>query len=94
MACCPVCERFLRLNLKPCKTGEAYEISVKNALIVVSRMVLTYGDTLGYGSRKPAIANLWLGNGFGRTLAIFEGETQNDQLPYGAVEFGGKQQPS
>ncbi len=57
-------------------------------------MVLTCGDALGYGPRKPAVANLWLGNGFGRTLAIFEGETPNGPLPYGAVKYGGKQQPA
>ena len=90
----PVRRTSRLLNLKPYKTGETFEISVENALIVVSRVVLTYGDALGYGSRKPAIVKLWLGNRFGRTLAIFEGEPPNGPLPYGAVEYGGKQQPA
>ena len=82
------------LNIKPYKTNETLEISVENALIVVCRMVLNYGDALGFCPRKLAIANLWLCNGFGRNLAIFEGESPNGPLPYGAVEYSGKQQPT
>ena len=86
----PVRQNSRLLILKPHQTGETFEVSVENALIVVSRMVLTYGDALGYGPRKPAIVNLWLSNGFVRTLAIFEGETPIGSLPFGAVEYGGK----
>ena len=78
------------INLKPYKTSETIEIGVDNALIVVSRVALTYGDSMGYGPRKPVVVNLWLGNGYGRTLVIAEGELPNVPLPFGAVEYGGK----
>ena len=78
------------INLKPYKTSETIEIGVDNALIVVSRVALTYGDAMGYGPRKPVVVNLWLGNGYGRTLVIAEGELPNVPLPFGAVEYGGK----
>ncbi len=45
---------------------------------------------MGYGPRKPVVVNLWLGNGYGRTLVIAEGEIPNVPLPFGAVEYGGK----
>ena len=57
---------------------------------MVSRVVLTYGNAMGYGPRKPVVVNLWLGNGYGRTLVIAEGELPNVPLPFGAVEYGGK----
>ncbi len=88
----PVRRNSRLTNLKPYKTSIEY--SVENALIVVSRVAITYGNAIGYGPRKPAVANLWLGNGFGRTLAIFEGETPNGPLKYGTVEYGGKRQPA
>ena len=45
---------------------------------------------MGYGPRKPVVVNLWLGNGYGRTLVIAEGELQNVPLPFGVVKYGGK----
>ena len=49
-------------NLKPYKQSDTIEYSVENALIVVSRVVLTYGDAMGYGFCKQMVVNLWLGN--------------------------------
>ena len=86
----PVLRNSRLINLKPYKASETIEFSVENALIVVSRVVLTYGDAMGYGFRKPVLVNLWLGNGYGRILMIAEGESPNVQLPFGAVEYGGK----
>ena len=86
----PVRRNSRLINLKPYKKSETIEISIENALIVVSRIVLTYGDALGYGPHKPVFVNLWLGNGYGRTLMIDEGEPPNVPLPFGAVKYGGK----
>ena len=86
----PVRRNSRLLNLKPYKASELIEISVENALIVVSRVALTYGDALGYGPRKPVVVNLWLGNGYGPTFVIAEVEPPNVSLPFGAVEYGGK----
>ena len=74
----------------PYKTSETIEINVEIALIVVSRVALTYKDAMGYGPRKRVVINLWLGNGYGRILVIVEGEIPNVPLPFGAVEYGGK----
>ena len=46
------------LKLKLYKTSEKFEFSVEYALIVVSRIALTYGDAMGYGPRKPMVVNL------------------------------------
>ena len=42
------------------------------------------------GPRKPVVVNLWLGNGYERTLVIAEGKPSNVPLPFGAVKYGGK----
>ena len=36
------------------------------------------------------VVNLWLGNGYGRTLVIAKGELPNVLFPFGPVEYGGK----
>ena len=61
------------INLNPYKTSATIEFGVENALIVVNRVALTYGDAMGYGLRKPVVVNLYLGNVCGRTLVIAEG---------------------
>ena len=86
----PVRRNSRLINLMPYKTSETIEYSVENALIVVSRVALTYGDAMVYGFRKPVVFNLWLGNGYGLTLVIAEGEPPNVPLPFEAVEYGGK----
>ena len=86
----PVHQNGRLINLKLYKTSGTIEIGVENALIVVSRVALTYGDAMGYGPLKPVVANLWLRNGYGRTLVIAEGELPNVPLPFAAVEYGGK----
>ena len=57
----PVRRNGRLINLKPYKTSETIEIGADYALIVVSRVALTYGDAMGYGPRKPVVVNLWLG---------------------------------
>ena len=54
----PVRRKGRLINLKAYKTSETIEIGVDNALIVVSRVALTYGDAMGYGPRKPVVVNL------------------------------------
>ena len=81
----PVSRNPRLINLKPYKTHETIEIGVENALIVVSRVVLTSGDAMGYFPRKPVVVNLCLGNGYGRTFVIAEGEIPNVPLFVGAV---------
>ena len=45
----PVRRNSQLLNRKPYQTSETIDINIESALIVVSRVVLTYGDALGYG---------------------------------------------
>ena len=78
----PVRRNGRLINLKLYKTSGTIEIGVANAIIVVSRVALTYGDAMGYGPSKPVVVNLWLGTGYGRTLVIAEGELPNVPLPF------------
>ena len=89
----PVRQRGRLLNLRPYKTGDEVVVGIENALIVVSRVALAPGDAIAFGPRKPLLVNLWIGNGFGRTLAIFEGDYTPRPLPYGAVEYNGNRVP-
>ena len=86
----PLRQRDRLLNLRPYKTSVEIEIGIENTLIVLSRVALAHGDALAFGPRKPVLVNLWLGNGFGRTLAILASNYGNRPLLYGAVEYNGK----
>ena len=74
------------LNLRPYKTSDEFEVGIENALIVVSRVALAPGNAIAFGPRRPLLVNLWIGNGYGRTLTIFEGDYTPNSMPYGYVE--------
>ena len=77
----PVRQRGRLLNLRPYKTSDEFVVGIENALIVVSRVALATGDAIAFGPRRPLLVNLWIGNGYGRTLTIFEGEYTPHSLP-------------
>ena len=58
--------------MRPYKTGDEFVVGIENALIVMSRVALAPGDAITFGPRRPLLVNLWIGNGYGRTLTIFE----------------------
>ena len=86
----PVRQHGRLINLRPYRTGDEFVVGIENALIVVSRVALAPGDAIAFGPRRPLLVNLWIGNGLGRTLAIFEGDYTPHPLPYGHVEYNGK----
>ena len=57
---------------------------------MVSRVALAPGYAIDFGPRRPLLVNLWIGNGYGRTLTIFEGDHTPYSMPYGYVEYNGK----
>ena len=86
----PVRQRGRLLKLRLYKTGDEFVVGIENALIVASRVALAPGDAIAFGPRRPLLVNLWIGNGYSRTLTIFEQDYTPHPLPYGYVENNGK----